>query len=354
MEMGMNRGVATLAVPFMWVTPGGSDPFSPTVIMIVNAAQARMRELGYKVTGHGFAGKTTQAAFAAVSGPDWKNKSWIQIYGDLLTASKAGRRNSVPMGDFMYTQGLGNYSQALGAIGVTGWCSDKNPQPPCKPRGGSCIPKNAATLASFKAAQNAINRILKAKSKGGYISVDGRPGPGTLRALDKARVAAGLPAGQALGPFSHCDQFAAVADVIAITLGSLADQLGAPKSVKPAVSFSAPSTPRPDGSVYNPPMTAGIGELVSTPLGMGLVAAGVFGLLYFRGGKKKPKKNPGRKRTRRYVSLATRRRRHLATVARKVGKPASRVTNRDIFRAIEGGGAAGKSAAWLLNRQGRG
>lgn len=290
MAMGMNRSVAEMVSPKMWITPGGSDPFNPAIIMIVNAAQARMRELGFKTEGHGFAEKPTQAAFARVSGPQWKDKAWIQIYGDLLNASKAGLAHRKPMGDSMH----GNYTQGLGAIANVGWCSDRNPQPPCKPRRGVCTPKDAATLASFKAAQNGINRILKAKGKGGYISVDGRPGSGTVKALERARVAAGLPGGQALGPFTHCDQFSAVADVIAITLNSLADKMGVAKIVKPAVSFSAPSMPTPGGGVYNPPAQAGIAAFAQSTTGMVVIAGGVLAFLYMR--KPKRKKPVARKR----------------------------------------------------------
>lgn len=84
------------------------------------------------------------------------------------------------------------------------WCSDSNPQGTCKPLANICKPMDAATLATYKQLQQAINRIQVRDGKP-QIRVDGRIGyDETLPALNRI-----------LGEsFVHCDEAAAQADEI--------------------------------------------------------------------------------------------------------------------------------------------
>ena len=122
MAIGMSRANATLAVPFLWITPGGSDPYSPTIIMMVEALQHSLRKLGVKTRGDGFVDKGMSSALERISGPHWKSKAWIQVFGDVIGKTDEPIP-SMPMGDIEIgaVDDDGPSLFTLGAIGAAGW-----------------------------------------------------------------------------------------------------------------------------------------------------------------------------------------------------------------------------------------
>lgn len=275
MDMGMTRISATAAIPFLWQSPSSSDPLSPIIIQMINALQRTMITMGVPISATGVVDPTTINALEQISGDQWKDKSWNIIFRDVLRAKRSGYKykRSIAMGHYISERGYGS----LGDVAQGSWCSDKNPQGSCRPLTGVCKPMDASTLATFKALQSEINRFFgKAK-----VAVDGRLGPSTSAAVT-----------QILGtPFLHCDQLAAVADGMLVTIKALNDKQskGQPPSSPP---FTVASTVRPDGTVEHPSnptiMASGLANALSSPLGLAGVGVGVFLFLSSRKKAKKP------------------------------------------------------------------
>lgn len=319
MQMGMNRATATMAVPFMWFTPGGTDPYSPVVIMMIEALQHRLRHMGYENRADGFVDRATIRALTDISGPSWKSKAWIQVYGDVLHAAATGRVPTTTKEEIMsYTtmgringrvrplleRSAGTRWGSLGAINETDWCSTSNPQGNCKPYANICKPMNATTLGYVKDLQRQLNRLRKKAGKK-LLYVDGSLGPKTVQSVRDE-----LP--MVPHPLS-CDDAMRQVDDLAVTARQAADMAGAPIVGDPAGSAARSPTIDPGtGQLkFPPPRPAGftaIVDFVQSPIGMAAVAGGVLFFLWSRDEKKKKtKKRRTRKRTTRKRRRAKRR-----------------------------------------------
>jgi len=284
MDMGFDRVNATGIVSALWFSPGGTDPLSPQILMMIQKIQLQLIGMGVKTPANGVINPQTIDALDQISGPTWKNKAWIQIFGDVLRAKASGYKYREPR-----RVGMGYYS-AMGGLAVTQWCSEKNPQGSCKPLAGVCKPMFRDVLNAFAALQNEINRTLGTSE----IAVDKQIGTKTVAAANKAL--AGFPHG--FGTFGHCDSLAAVADEVTSFLKSNND-----RAAKPAVAGKRSFTPQPrvraDGTVENPSNLAiqagGFANALSSPIG--LVGVGV-GVLMFLKMRKSKKKAPARGRRR--------------------------------------------------------
>ena len=306
MKMGMERVNATMATPYMWFTPGGSDPYSPVVIMIVEALQQRLRHMGFENRADGFVDRATSAALREISGPTWKQKAWVQVYGDILHTAATGHRPRTTEEDIMSYRHMGAINGrvrylreapagtrwgSLGDVEKTDWCSTSNPQGDCKPYKGICKPMNTRTLAFAKDLQRQLNRLLKARKKS-LLYVDGSIGPKTVAAVNKE-----IPY-----PAPNCDAVAQIVDELAATASAVADQVGAGVVPDPKGSVARSPVIDPSTGVPKyPPRQAGFGaivDFVQSPLGLAVVGGGVLFFLMTREDKKKkkPRKKPARKR----------------------------------------------------------
>jgi hypothetical protein len=79
-SLGVGEVHATLAIPYLYFVPRTSDADAQGVQVIVAALQ---RKLGVPETG--YLGDRTANALAQRSGPDWFDKRWNQLVGDVLT-----------------------------------------------------------------------------------------------------------------------------------------------------------------------------------------------------------------------------------------------------------------------------
>ena len=303
MKMGLNRVNATMVTPFMWFTPGGSDPYSPVVIMLVEALQHRLRHLGYENRADGFVDRATSAALSKISGPTWKQKAWVQVYGDVLHTAATGHRPRTTEEDIMSYSHMGAINGrgrvrylreapagtrwgTLGDVERTDWCSTSNPQGNCKPYAGICKPMNSRTLAFAKDLQRQLNRILKAQKKP-LLYVDGSIGPKVVAAVNTA-----IPY-----PAPNCDAVAQIVDELASTAAAVADNMGAGAVPDPKGSMARSPVIDPSTGVPKyPPRQAGltaIFDFVQSPLGLAVVGGGV---LFFLMTQDKKKKKPTRKK----------------------------------------------------------
>jgi hypothetical protein len=152
--------------------------------------------------------------------------------------------------------------QSIGGV-FDMWCSDRTPTCP-KPWRNICKPMNVVALGFFKALQIAANRFSGVR---GFAPIpdDGRPGPDTIKAVNKA-----------LGTdYSHCDQLAANVVYLTGRLNRAADELGLPKKV--AAPKGEPSVPDPtqkDKVIH--PESAGFMATLKSPLGIAAAAISVL------------------------------------------------------------------------------
>ncbi len=277
MDIGLGRECATMVVPFMWLTPGGTDSMSPPIIVLVRGIQGCMRDMGIPTRGDGLFDSATAIGLRQISGPQWKFKAWVQICGDVLTASSTGVRGRKNMSYSMSRQ------SAMGELTAgTDWSVV----------GGICRPTNSTALREIKGLQSNANRILKAKGKA-LIDVDGRVGPKTLAAVNYL-----VPMmGASFGHFSNCSEVTKWADDLNLTFEGYANTNRYPAVGAPPTS--RPSTVTSTGKIYNPPQQAGFVQFLTTPVGLALVGGGVFLFLMSKDKKKKPaKRKPVRRRRR--------------------------------------------------------
>jgi hypothetical protein len=293
LKLGMNREMATMSIPFVWFRVATTDPYSPVIIGIVHSIQAQLAEMGIKTRGDGFVDGYTRAALNRISGPSWKQDHWINVIDDVNFAAAYGLPAKEQAMGYLGNDDYGSHYMTMEGVPATGWCSDRNPQGTCKPLKNICKPMDSIHLAMFKLLQRAVNTFFGK----GVIDVDGRIGPKTVSATNKALNS--FP--HTFGTFGHCDTLAARADEVGSFITD-ANLRAKKKPVKDPAGGSPPSVavvgPSGRTEIFHPPAQAGFVTFVKSPVGMASVAAGVVLFLVMSDKKKKPKKKrkPRRKR----------------------------------------------------------
>jgi hypothetical protein len=154
------------------------------------------------------------------------------------------------------------------------------------PVGGVCKPTNFPALAMVSEFQAQLNRVAQVKGFA-KIAVDGAIGPGTLALFRQVQTAS---AGAVMGDGSSCMGVAPDVDVVGAQIKAMADGLGAPANVRPALSIKAPTIVTKSGKTLVAP-NAGIAGSLATMSGLEKVAllgvAGGIGYLLLQPGKRR-------------------------------------------------------------------
>ena len=305
LKLGAGRVTATMAVPFMWHTPGTSDPYSPVVIMIVQGVQRALRHLGIPTRGDGYVDRQTSAGLRRVIGPHWKAKAWTQIYSELIDALRVGRCRPTKGNRMSYRMGMG-------AVAASNFTFTSRGSAKAVDHG-----QRGPIRQTFEELQRQINRIAQASGQFGKIGVDGIIGKNTVAAATAAENACGASFIRGF-PTHSVANVAEDADTAAEGFASCADQMGAPARV------SAPMAKKASGGgeelVIRDPITGGLSTAkagfvddLMSPMGLALAGGTVLALWYIgqqtKPAKKPAKKKPTRRPTRR---RPTRRRRRQA------------------------------------------
>jgi hypothetical protein len=75
--IGVGHFNTTLLIPYMFIAPATTDPKSPQTILIVNAVQKTLFDMGATdVPLSGRLDEPTARALAQVTGPNWERTSW--------------------------------------------------------------------------------------------------------------------------------------------------------------------------------------------------------------------------------------------------------------------------------------
>jgi hypothetical protein len=278
LELGMNSTTATMAIPYVWFLPSTSDPYSPVIIMLVEAIQSRLRTMGVRTRGDGFIDARTNHALVQIAGANWKHMPWINVIGFLL-ASKRRKGKGTAMSGF---GSLGDYDQngyygSLGLVPTLPWLTSAK---------GTCTPTNPVTLASFMNLQKQANRVLKTSGKS-LLKVDGLLGTKSVAAVNSI-----------LGSFHRgCDAIAQRADSLASSIKRKADSAGAPTQVAAPKSTQKPvitTDPATGQQVVNYTRASILPFDLEDP--KILAAIGIGGLLLWSAWKQKPKKKVAKRK----------------------------------------------------------
>lgn len=286
---GVGSFVAQSAILYMNYLPGTTEPYAQGVREIIMGLQRLLRMQGQIVEVDGGFGATTVDALKKFAGPLWYEKSWAQLYQDVIIGkpwqgfkrSDTGRYGILTRGrvvtpierDTAYgaEQGMGSYMHGLGDVAADSWTL----------RSGVAIPLAAVTLVLFQQLQRQVNAI-NAKIKLPLIAVDGRIGPATAKAVGVLSLKYG--SGERAGGDFTPSYVASKADGISVELSGVMTMLGASYVADPKTS-SPPSVATASGTVINPADGPS-----ATTLVIGAVAVGAAIALLGKGGKNRKRR----------------------------------------------------------------
>ena len=102
-EMLLSAGIgefnATMSLPYMYFLPRTCDPYTQGVIQIVEGLQNLLNARGARVEVDGWMGEHTVKAILPYAGHQWRDKTWMQLYGDVLRGRFAPGFEPGPPGD---------------------------------------------------------------------------------------------------------------------------------------------------------------------------------------------------------------------------------------------------------------
>jgi hypothetical protein len=86
---GIGEYSAILSLPYVYFMPRTCDPHAQGVMQLVEGLQNLMRARKQGVPLDGYLGQSTAKALERFSGPNWRDKTWFQIYGDVIRGQRA-------------------------------------------------------------------------------------------------------------------------------------------------------------------------------------------------------------------------------------------------------------------------
>lgn len=274
---GAGQFMADNSIPFMFMLPGTCEPYAQGVIQIVECLQRLLNMRGSDLEVDGGLGAATQDAVRKWSGPRWYEKSWAQIYQDVIKGKPwtGFRRQSR---DPITAQGA-NLAEETAENPFMRGMGDDTVASQFAIRNNVAIPLTVPMLAYFQSLQRIVNAI-NAVQKRPLVAVDGRIGEQTA---DAVGVIANKNGSDPWANVNITPTFVANNIVTAVSeLLSLMGRIGATYVADP-VTLSKPSVAKADGTVVNPPDGPS-----TTTLVVGAIAAGA--LLAYMGKKKKRRK----------------------------------------------------------------
>lgn len=81
---GVGQYNATLAIPYMNFLPSTTEPYAQGTRLIVQGLQRMLNQRGARLAVDGGFGVKTIRALIAYAGPRWPEKSWAQLYADVI------------------------------------------------------------------------------------------------------------------------------------------------------------------------------------------------------------------------------------------------------------------------------
>jgi len=96
-QIGIGHFNATMVMPYMFIAPATTDPKSAQTILMVQAIQRALWQLGaHDVAESGRLDEPTARALAQVVGPNWERTTWAGNISAVLTARENGLSLAAP------------------------------------------------------------------------------------------------------------------------------------------------------------------------------------------------------------------------------------------------------------------
>lgn len=98
---GAGRATADMSIYYMNMLPGTTEPYAQGVIQLVKGLQRLLNQRGAALEVDGGVGTKTQDWIIKFSGPKWYEKTWAQIYLDVIDgrrwkgAARPSRMNGI-------------------------------------------------------------------------------------------------------------------------------------------------------------------------------------------------------------------------------------------------------------------
>lgn len=128
---GVGQTLATMAIPYMWFLPRTSDPYAQGVIVVVSGLQRLLNARGASLAIDGGLGRKTVRSLRRYAGPTWYDKTWTQLYGDVLLGEpwkgfqRMGRRQEAALEAMGQTTFVGDFFASplpyIAAAGAAWW-----------------------------------------------------------------------------------------------------------------------------------------------------------------------------------------------------------------------------------------
>jgi hypothetical protein len=90
LDAGIGQYTADMSIPYMNMLPRTTDPYTQGVMQIVAGLQTLLNDRGANLQVDGGMGQDTLAELLVYSGPGWYDKSWAQLYTDVMSNEKWG------------------------------------------------------------------------------------------------------------------------------------------------------------------------------------------------------------------------------------------------------------------------
>lgn len=91
-KIGVGEFNATQVIPYFFLTPSATDADMPPIIVLVEALQRHLREMGADVRVDGILSVNTASAFRALLGQNWPRMPWYRIAEAVMDARRHGTR----------------------------------------------------------------------------------------------------------------------------------------------------------------------------------------------------------------------------------------------------------------------
>jgi hypothetical protein len=228
LQLGMSETAVTMAMPQMWFMPATTDPYSPAVIMIVEAIQYT---LGLPQTG--YLDPATKNALALRGGAGWANRPWAVVVGEVLANRK--QRGAETMYEYQRPMAgpldsFVDWAKGLfggGGGGAAGEMTFEPMETAFTVSGTTCIPTTPAVKRGYEEFQRQLNRAQSALGLSPQIKVDGKIGTDTLSAAKRVAGSAVAQVG-AMGLATSCAALAKTATGWTPLLKTIGDSRNVP------------------------------------------------------------------------------------------------------------------------------
>ena len=110
---GIGQYNTALSLPYVSMIPRTCDPYAQGVIQLVQGLQNALNSRGAHLELDGGLGPATAKEIAKYAGPRWYDKTWLQLYDDVLRGKKWQRFEKYGRGGHGVEEQLADYDYTV-------------------------------------------------------------------------------------------------------------------------------------------------------------------------------------------------------------------------------------------------